>query len=94
MMKKMAGFYKNILEVQMSWSKRIGIFLVVMSFVFYGLIPVLPFLPFSTSMKIAAAPLLALLGELVFWPGGFLLGREVVDRYKSYLNPCNWFVKS
>lgn len=78
----------------MTWSKRLGIFLIVLSFVFYGLIPVLPFLPFSTSTKIAAAPVLALLGELVFWPGGILLGKEVVARYKAYLNPCNWFLKS
>jgi hypothetical protein len=78
----------------MSWSKRIGIFLVVMSVVFYGLIPVLPFLPLSTPTKIAAAPALVLLGELVFWPGGLLLGKEVIARYKSYLNPCNWFEKA
>lgn len=78
----------------MNWSKRIGVFLVVMSFVFYGLIPVLPFLPLASSVKLASAPILALLGELVFWPGGILLGREVVDRYKRYLNPCNWFLKS
>ena len=78
----------------MNWSKRVGIFLVVMSFVFYGLIPVLPFLPLSASVKLAAVPILALLGELVFWPGGILLGKEVVARYKSYLNPCNWRLKS
>jgi len=78
----------------MNWSKRIGIFLVVLSFVLYGLIPLLPFLPISTSQKIATAPLLALLGELAFWPGGVLLGREVIARYKVCLNPCTWFVKS
>lgn len=78
----------------MNWSKRIGIFLVVLSFVFYGLIPMLPFLPLALSVKITAAPILALLGELAFWPGGILLGREVVARYMSYLNPCNWLVKS
>lgn len=76
----------------MNWSKRIGIILVVMSFVFYGLIPVLPFLPLAPSTKIAALPILVLLGELVFWPGGILLGREVVDRYEAYLNPCKWFL--
>lgn len=89
----MAKFYKNILGVMMNWSKRIGVFLIVMSFGFYGLIPVLPFMPLAPSAKIVAAPILALLGELVFWPGGILLGKEVVARYKSYLNPCNWFVK-
>jgi hypothetical protein len=67
--------------------------LVILSFVLYGLILFLPFFPLSTSQKIAVAPLLALLGELAFWPGGVLLGREVVARYKAYLNPCNWFAK-
>ncbi|MBP6180256.1 MAG: transporter suffix domain-containing protein [Anaerolineales bacterium] len=78
----------------MNWNKRIGITLVVLSFVFYGLIPLLPFLPLSTSTKVAAVPILALLGELVFWPGGALLGREVVEKYKARLNPCNWFGNS
>jgi len=82
------------LEVKVNWNRRIGVFLVAMSFVFYGLIPVLPFLQLAPSVKIAAAPILVLLGELVFWPGGLLLGKEAVTRYKSYLNPCNWFVKS
>lgn len=78
----------------MNWNKRIGIALIVLSFVFYGLIPLLPFLPLNTSTKVAAAPILALLGELVFWPGGALLGREVVEKYKARLNPCNWFSNS
>lgn len=72
-----------------NWSKRLGILLVVLSFVLYGLIFVLPFLPLSGPAKLAAVPVLALLGELTFWPGGALLGKDIVTRYKRYLNPCN-----
>ena len=78
----------------MNWGRKLGILLVVLSFVFYGLILVVPLLPLSTSAKVAAVPILAVLGEVAFWPGGILLGKEVVARYKAYLNPRNWFSKT
>jgi len=29
----------------------------------------------------------------MFWSGGFLVGKEILSKYKSYLNPKNWFNK-
>lgn len=78
----------------MNWSRLIGISLVVLSLIFYGLIPLLPFFPLTASQKIAAIPALAVFGESAFWIGGVLLGKEVVSRYRQYLNPRKWFVKS
>jgi hypothetical protein len=67
--------------------RHLGVFLLVLSFVFYGLILLVPFLPLGTTAKVAAAPVLALLGELAFWPGSLLVGKEIVARYKAYLDP-------
>lgn len=33
------------------------------------------------------------IGELLFWSGGLLLGKEIFTKYKSYFNPMNWFKK-
>lgn len=72
---------------------RIGFILVAASFVFYGGILLIPFTPFSGSTKIVIGTTLAVLGEISFWVGGVILGKEVVTRYKKYLNPLNWLKK-
>lgn len=74
----------------MNWRKRIGIILVALSFVLYGMILLLPFVPLATSLKLSAAPVLAVLGELAFWSGSVFLGKEIILRYKRYLDPRNW----
>jgi short-subunit dehydrogenase len=66
-----------------SWLRHIGIVLVVLSFVLYGLLPVVPFLPVSTGAKLAITPGLIALGEASFWIGGLVLGKEVIERYKG-----------
>lgn len=73
-------------------ARGIGMGLIVLSFVFYGLLLfVLPFMPLATQVKVAASPVLVGLGEASFWIGGALVGKEVVARYKPYLNPCTWW---
>ncbi|HZG57089.1 transporter suffix domain-containing protein [Paenibacillus sp.] len=72
-------------------AKRIGIFGIVISFVFYGLLFVVPFLPFATATKAGIATGLVVAGEITFWGGGLLLGREAVKKYRQYMNPAYWF---
>lgn len=73
--------------------RNIGILLVTLSFVAYGLLALVPFLPLETSHKLLLSPALVGIGEAVFWIGGLLLGKEVIARFKQVLNPCNWFNK-
>ncbi len=73
--------------------RKIGIFLVVASFVLYGGILVVPFTPFSGKIKILTGSILAVAGEVSFWIGGFILGKEFVAKYKKYLNPFHWLKK-
>src|SRR5699024_4238868 len=75
-------------------SKRVGIFLFALSFILFGIAFVTPFLPFPTSAKVIIAPSLAVLGEVAFWIGGIIVGKELMKRYRKHLNPINWFKKS
>ncbi|ACV61656.1 hypothetical protein Dtox_0746 [Desulfofarcimen acetoxidans DSM 771] len=71
--------------------RKSGIGLVVLSFILYGLILLIPFVSFSTGIKVTISTVLVVLGEISFWVGGIILGKEVISRYKKFLNPINWF---
>jgi short-subunit dehydrogenase len=66
-----------------AWLRNLGILLVVLSFVLYGVLPSVPFLPVSVAVKLALTPTLIALGEASFWIGGLILGKEVIERSKS-----------
>lgn len=72
---------------------KVGIGLVVASFVLYGGVLMVPFTPFPGKTKIIIGTALAVLGEATFWIGGIILGKEVVLKYKKYMNPLYWFKK-
>jgi len=74
--------------------RTLGILLVIFSFVAYGFLLALPFLTLSAAGKLALAPALVASGEAAFWIGGALLGKELVARYKRYVNPRSWCVRS
>ncbi len=68
---------------------KAGIILMLVSIPFFLAIPVVPFLEISKKAQISLGLLIT--GEILFWAGGLLLGKELFTRYKSYLNPKNWF---
>ena len=67
--------------------------MIVFSCLAYGVILSLPLLSLAGQVKLALAPLLLGMGEASFWIGGVLLGKELVMRFRSYLNPCRWICK-
>lgn len=69
---------------------KIGAILILVSVVLFLLIPVIPFLSITRGVKITISTVLFVLVEITFWSGGILLGKELLDKYKSYLNPKNW----
>jgi hypothetical protein len=71
--------------------KKIGILLIVLSFVFYGLILLIPLLSVSLKIKTILTTSLVVIGEISFWSGGLILGNEVVSKYRGLFNPKNWF---
>ena len=70
-----------------------GISLMVLASVLFLCIPVVPFLNIDSKTKITISTILFILGEVTFWGGGLLVGKELFTKYKSYLNPKNWFKK-
>lgn len=71
--------------------RNIGIGLIVLSTIFYCLIFVVPFLPITLKTKVIVSSSFAVIGEITFWIGGFILGKEIVRKYRKKLNPANWF---
>jgi len=73
---------------------KIGIVLMIISVPLFLLIPVIPFLDLETKTKVTVSTALLVAGEVLFWAGGILVGKELFTKYKSFLNPKNWFKKS
>ena len=69
---------------------KIGLILVIVSVPFFLFIPVVPFFKLEGGIKITLSMVLLITGEILFWSGGFLLGKELFTKYKSYFNPKNW----
>ena len=75
------------------WVKKTGIFLVILSFVLYGGLLLVPFIPYGAGAKAAVTSAIIVSGEASFWLGAIILGKEVVTKYRKYFNPANWFKK-
>lgn len=56
-------------------------------------LPLIPFMDAEAKTKITISTLLLIVGEVLFWSGGLLVGKELFTKYKSYFNPKNWFKK-
>ncbi len=67
--------------------KKLGVFLIIVSFLVWLAVFAVPFLPLTLAQKATIAPGLAVSGELLFWCGALLVGKEVAARYKQWLNP-------
>lgn len=86
---------QNQKKYRISLSKKglrnLGISLVALSFILYGGLMLIPFTPYPVGTKAAISTGLIISGELSFWLGGIILGRELVKKYRDYFNPLRWF---
>jgi hypothetical protein len=69
---------------------KAGIILMIICVVVYSAALILPFLNVPTSVKLTLVPAGIIIGEIAFWGGAFFLGKELVKKYRSYLNPLRW----
>lgn len=76
-----------------NWKFKTGIFLIVLSTLLFTSILVVPFLEVAGKTKILLNTIVVILGEITFWTGGILMGKELFNKYKAYINPMNWFKK-
>ncbi len=70
-----------------------GVILIAISTLFFVLLMIFPFLAIEKRIKITLATILFILAEVLFYMGGFLLGKEIFNKYKYWFNPLNWFKK-
>lgn len=56
-------------------------------------IPIIPFLNVDNTEKVTITTITFIVAEILFWSGGLLVGKELFTKYKTYLNPVNWFKK-
>ena len=74
-----------------NWKLKLGIILILACIPFFLIIPIIPFLELENKLKITFSTASLVIGEVLFWSGGLLVGKELFTKYKSYLNPKNWF---
>lgn len=65
--------------------KVIGYILLILSFLAWGLIALLPFIELSKAQIAGATAGLVIAAEVLFWLSILLLGKEVWGEIKSYL---------
>ncbi|WP_373534533.1 transporter suffix domain-containing protein [Microcoleus sp.] len=68
--------------------QKLGWFLFIASFVpWVAILFIVPFLPLSLAEKTTIDIVLAVGAEICFWISVVILGKEVVTKYRRYLNP-------
>jgi hypothetical protein len=75
------------------WKIKLGAILMIVSVPAFFAIPLIPFLDIEGKVKITLSTVSLVVGEVLFWSGGLLVGKELYSKYKSYFNPKNWFKK-
>lgn len=81
------------IEMRKNWKFKTGIALIIISTLLFTSLLAVPFLNADGKTKITITTVLIVLGEITFWTGGILLGKELFSKYKAYFNPINWFKK-
>ena len=76
-----------------NWKFKLGLLMVLTSLIFFALLVIIPLLDIASGKKIWFTSFSFITAEVLFYTGGFLLGKEMLSKYKSYLNPKNWFNK-
>jgi hypothetical protein len=75
------------------WKFKLGVILVLSSLLFFALLVIIPLLEMEKQAKITYTSISFIVAEVLFYTGGFLVGKEVFKKYKAYFNPINWFRK-
>jgi hypothetical protein len=72
---------------------RLGLVLIFLSILLFLSLVMIPFLRLDKKTIISISTIVFIIAEVLFWTGGLLLGKELFSKYKSFLNPKNWFKK-
>jgi hypothetical protein len=74
-------------------TRLLGIVLLVAAILFWVATPAVVFFPLSAGQKVWVGSAFLVVGEVAFWVAAVLLGREMVRRYRRFLDPRVLFGK-
>jgi len=69
-----------------------GVILIGFSLIFFVLLLIIPFIDMERKLKITLTTITFVLAEGLFYLGGFLLGKEIINKYKYWLRNCLNFI--
>ena len=72
-------------------ARYLGFALLALAFLMWVLVLVALLRPLSAAQKGWATAALLVAGEVAFWASAVFLGREVIRRYRAYLDPRRLF---
>lgn len=72
---------------------RLGIILISVSVLFFLIIFALPFISINLKVKVALTTTLLVVGEVSFWAGTILIGKEVYNKFMAKLKSGEWLGK-
>ena len=72
---------------------RLGIILISVSVAFFLIIFALPFITMNLKVKVALTTTLVVVGEVSFWVGTLLIGKEVYKKFMANLKSGEWLEK-
>ncbi len=72
---------------------RLGIILISVSVAFFLIIFALPFISMNLKVKVALTTTLVIVGEVSFWVGTLLIGKEVYQKFMAKLKSGEWLEK-
>jgi dipeptide/tripeptide permease len=75
-----------------NWKFKLGVVLIIISVIIFLTLFAMPFISVGTKTKITVLVMI-ICGETMFWVGTILIGKEVWNKYKSYLKSGEWLNK-
>ncbi|MBT2642827.1 transporter suffix domain-containing protein [Bacillus sp. ISL-41] len=69
---------------------KIGMILIIASFIVWVMPLGIPFLPISGKMKAISITSALVIAEVLFWVGALMVGKEAARKIKRAFNPKNW----
>ncbi len=66
--------------------QKLGLSLIIVSFVPWVAIFFVPSLALTLAQKAALVPILVVIAEVIFWLGILIVGKEAATKYRKYLN--------
>jgi hypothetical protein len=76
-----------------NWKMTLGVILMIVATLIFMSLLIVPLLKISGKEKITITTIIIVAGEITFWSGGLLVGKEILTKYRAYLNPKRWFKK-